>query len=144
MSEKQVFATGAVPPPECEWQMGKTVASIDFVRDAEAVIDDLRKKIDAIKTGEVVLYGDLTVRPFFESDWNKAQKEPDGLQDAKVWFGLEWVDGADIIGCGIDRSKNAIVAYVTSFSKISDEFDVPSHYKGYAVVVERINKPTAA
>jgi len=37
-STPRKFATGAVFPPHLVWQQGKTVASIDFVKDAEDAV----------------------------------------------------------------------------------------------------------
>ncbi len=55
---------GALPPPEFAWQMGKTAASILFVKDAErfiascdnpTVIEELRIAINKVRSGQVVL-----------------------------------------------------------------------------------------
>lgn len=37
--DKKNFGTGALPPPGLEWQMGKTAASILFVREAENAME---------------------------------------------------------------------------------------------------------
>ncbi len=49
-SRKKVFF-GAMPPNEFAWQMGKTAASISFVRESENYIDKLQKEIDEIGAG---------------------------------------------------------------------------------------------
>ena len=39
--------TGALPPAQFKWEIGTTVASVDFVRDAERCISRCRARIDA-------------------------------------------------------------------------------------------------
>ena len=61
---KRIFATGAMPPSENAWMVGKTVASIRFVAEATKALETidcmrcrmrLLKAIDAIKAGELTL-----------------------------------------------------------------------------------------
>lgn len=65
-------AAGALPPPELEWQIGKTVATIDFVRAAEAAFLTrtgmaerearlLRAYVDRLKSGQLVLNEAMTL-----------------------------------------------------------------------------------
>ncbi len=62
--------SGALPPKDLEWQVGKTVASINFVNDAEKYLENcgdepirmnLEAEIKAIKNGTKVLDKFLTV-----------------------------------------------------------------------------------
>ena len=50
---------GALPPPEHEWQLGKTVATIRFVREAEAYLalddDDIDYKFRSILNQQIKL-----------------------------------------------------------------------------------------
>lgn len=46
---------GALPPDGVEWQVGKTAASIRFVKDAEFAIKHLQEMVDKIKSGELYL-----------------------------------------------------------------------------------------
>jgi hypothetical protein len=43
---------GALPPKELEWQLGKTVAAIDLVREAEEVIRKLQIVVEEVKNGK--------------------------------------------------------------------------------------------
>lgn len=69
-SKGRKYGTGALPPPEMAWVMGKTAASILFVRDAEDLlavagtsvtggplserdIELLRNAIAAVKAGRL-------------------------------------------------------------------------------------------
>jgi hypothetical protein len=68
---------GALPPPEFAWQMGKTVATLDFVREAEQALatrtdlDDgeryqLQAAIDRMKEGSEEPRDDDTVDAWLE------------------------------------------------------------------------------
>lgn len=62
---------GLRPSPQFAWQMGKTVASIDFVMEAERYLSsnedqDLRTAITKIKSGSVVLNMFLSVKTYLE------------------------------------------------------------------------------
>lgn len=69
-------AFGALPPPELAWQMGKTVATLDFVREAELALagtdleaDEkykLEAKIDRLKDGSENLEDDETLAVWLE------------------------------------------------------------------------------
>lgn len=59
---KKNFHLGAAFPPGMEWQIGKTAASISFVKDCEIYLqthpeaeEKLRPKIDAVKDGKITL-----------------------------------------------------------------------------------------
>ncbi|HTM67986.1 MAG TPA: hypothetical protein VL426_01680 [Candidatus Binatia bacterium] len=81
--------TGALPPPDFAWQMGKTAASIRFVNEAMAIIsvcgaDDpdrqlLTEAVDAVKRGERVLRRFLDVEVFlvsgFPFPWEEGKTE---------------------------------------------------------------------
>jgi hypothetical protein len=64
---------GALPPPRAQWQIGKTAASINFVRLAELYITELSgdpvavtilcELIDKVKRGEIVLPEIVTPNP---------------------------------------------------------------------------------
>lgn len=78
--------TGARPPAEHAWQIGKTAATIKFVKDAEQYLatlpvaklafdaeieterrhDALRAQVTALKSGEVLLSYWTSVEQFFE------------------------------------------------------------------------------
>lgn len=53
---------GALPPPGREWEIGMTVEAIDFVREAEQAIFDLRKAIESIKGGVTCLPGNTPIQ----------------------------------------------------------------------------------
>jgi|GEM_PF-3760362 len=67
---------GALPPPDLAWQMGKTVATLDFVREAEQALagtdiepDEkykLEAKIGRLKDGSESLEDDETVTVWLE------------------------------------------------------------------------------
>ena len=71
-------AFGALPPPDTAWQTGKTVATIDFVREAEKALSQrtdldtherhvLRTKIDMLKSGEESLGDAETIDRWLEA-----------------------------------------------------------------------------
>lgn len=49
------FKMGALPPPDCEWQVGCTAASVVCAKDAMGYIVELQKLIEDIKAKKVVL-----------------------------------------------------------------------------------------
>ena len=64
---------GALPPPGMAWQMGKTAASITFVRNAELFLETcqdeeksrlLREAIQKVKDGSIVLQEWLTAEEY--------------------------------------------------------------------------------
>lgn len=66
---------GAKPPSRQSWQMGKTAASIKFVKDAELYVQvtrdlvavrDLNKAIKWIKDGSLVLTNEKTPQEFLD------------------------------------------------------------------------------
>ena len=73
MSEQKY---GAQPPPELAWQIGKTVATLDFVREAEQALagtelepDEtykLEAKIERLKDGSESLEDDETLDVWLE------------------------------------------------------------------------------
>lgn len=84
MSDHSPRATGAMPPPQFAWQIGKTAASIRFVNEAEAYLaslpqakfafdtendmttrhDALRAQIADLKSGKEVLKSFTSVEVF--------------------------------------------------------------------------------
>lgn len=67
--------TGALLPPESEWQLGKTAASVAFVVDAERFLERcrsakkvalLREAIRRIKQGTLVISKWVSVREYLE------------------------------------------------------------------------------
>ena len=80
MIDQAPRATGALPPPRMEWQIGKSAASISFVRDAEHFLatmpiakfsfdieqqhEALRQYISLVRAGQVVPSDWLTVEQF--------------------------------------------------------------------------------
>ena len=70
------FIGGANPPPGLEWQMGKMPAAIQFVRDAEAYIQQnphsprsvvLRSMVADVKTGDMNADNYTSLEDFFNS-----------------------------------------------------------------------------
>ncbi len=59
MSENRKYFTGAMVPPELEWQIGKTAASIEWIshisshgsQNVESAIEDV---IEGLKNGTLV------------------------------------------------------------------------------------------
>lgn len=65
--------TGALPPPNMAWQMGKTAASIRFVGDAQRYLEScqdeeqrqrLEEAIDKVRKGELVMDNWTTPKQF--------------------------------------------------------------------------------
>ena len=46
---RKEFGTGALPPAEFKWQIGTTVASVDFVREAEDYIGAMQDSIKNVQ-----------------------------------------------------------------------------------------------
>jgi len=82
MSEGKKFGMGALPPPGLEWQMGKTAASIFFVKEAESAIGWLLSQIEAVKKGELVLYDEVSVEAPLVYGWERALQKPDPFDEA--------------------------------------------------------------
>ncbi len=80
MNTMSSHGTGALPPRGMEWQMGKTAASILFVKRAEQFLEALpeakfafdvelqhealREHVAKVKSGEIVLMEHLTPEEF--------------------------------------------------------------------------------
>lgn len=139
MSEKkEKFGMGAKPPPDLAWQMGKTRASIDFVREAESAISWIVSQIEAVKKGEVVLYDEVCVDEPLVYGWKRALKEPSPLEKAQRSFLINYQD--DNMWCaalGMEGDEEVIYAYVVDTSKVN----FPERYEGFKVVVRENDKP---
>lgn len=68
--------TGALPPEDKVWQIGKTAASIRFVGDAEKYLvehdgetglDGLKSAVEDVKNGTLVLQDWTTVEEFLNT-----------------------------------------------------------------------------
>lgn len=71
------FAFGAMPPAHAAWQIGKTAASITFVKDAMAIQDGLdRVKVALHQLIELVQDGKTVIDKFTTQDeiWAMAQR----------------------------------------------------------------------
>ena len=71
------YGMGALSPPGFEWEMGKTAATIRFVREAVAYMADkpkvspirmLEQYVERLKSGEEVLDKWLTVEQYMSSE----------------------------------------------------------------------------
>lgn len=79
MSNK--FGLGALPPQGMEWQIGKTAATISFVKEADqyllgkpriSPVVMLQKYVERLKSGEDSLSEWLTVEDYMNSDHIKS------------------------------------------------------------------------
>ena len=68
---------GAMPPPDLNWQIGKTAATISFVQEAMAYMVDkprvspiqmLERYVEQLKSGKKQLTEWLTVEEFMNSE----------------------------------------------------------------------------
>lgn len=134
--DKKRFAMGALPRPDLAWQMGKTAASIGFVRDAENMIEWLQERVEEIKKGELVLYDEVDINVF---GWDRALEEPSLIEQAQLSFWLNYHDdnmwGS---GIGMKNGEEVIEAYVVDLSKVK----FLEEYEGFKVVVVQSNRPT--
>lgn len=144
--DKKKFATGAKPPPECAWQMGKTLASTDFVREAELAIVQMQEQvkwmqeqINAIKAGSIVLYSHVNIELPKICNWREALIKPTSIELACDSFAMNYVDTHEVWGCGVGSANGEFVihAYVTDISKVN----LPSEYNGFKVIVVESGKP---
>ncbi len=62
-------------PPQFQWWIGLTSASIDFVNSAQAEIQKLEQAIKDIKSKKVSLAGNLPVEQYLQTGWNEANIE---------------------------------------------------------------------
>ena len=67
MINESVFGMGANPPPEFEWQIGKTAGSISFVNRAQVAIAELQAEVDRVKNGKSVITVKLEPSQFLKS-----------------------------------------------------------------------------
>ncbi len=49
------FVFGALPPTECQWQVGKTPETIKLVAEIEQAISDLQITLRKLKEGSLVV-----------------------------------------------------------------------------------------
>lgn len=67
MINESVFGLGANPPPNFEWQIGKTAGSISFVNRAQAAILELQAEVERVKKGDVVVTVNLEPSQFLKN-----------------------------------------------------------------------------
>lgn len=117
--------------------IGKTNASINFVKEAEHIVDLLKEKINLVKDGTAVLYEYVSIDPAEINNWEEALKlKPIGVVADS--FYMNYVDG-NMWGCGIGKEdgEDVIVAYVVDISKIQ----FPEEYEGFRVVAKKCDRP---
>jgi len=137
MSENKKFGMGANPPPSLAWQMGKTAASIDFVKNAEDMILWLQFQIEAVKKGDVVLYDEVRINV---SGWEEATEKPTPIEQACDSLILTHLDGDNVFSCGIgmENGEEVIVVQVVDASRAN----LPEKHGGFKVVVKESERPT--
>ena len=135
-----------MPPPGCEWHIGKTAASTDFVKKAELAIEEMQKQIkwmqkqiDAIKNGDTVLYSYVNIEFPRIHNWEEALVEPSPIELACDSFAMNYVGTDEVWGCGIGsvNDEPVIHVYATDASKV----DLPSEYGGFQVVIVEDERP---
>lgn len=79
-NNKKDFNLGALPPPGFEWEIGKTAATISFVREADKYLERmprvtsvkmLETYVNELKSGNKVLMNFMTVKEYFNENDKK-------------------------------------------------------------------------